>query len=117
MPQIQKKQLEPDVVLLNISGRITLGRDCQDLEWAIEGLIRDNEKKVVFDLSGLDYVDSIGIGIIVMCYGKMKAAGGELRLASLQPRIAELMKITKLDQVWNFYPTAAAAAENFVISP
>jgi anti-anti-sigma regulatory factor len=44
----------------------------------------------------------------------MTAAGGELRLASLQPRIAELMKITRLDQIWHFYPTAVAAAETLI---
>ena len=117
MPQIQRKRIEPDIVLLEISGRITLGRECQDVEWAVEGLIRDSQKKVVFDLSELNYVDSSGIGIIVMCCGKMRAAGGEVRLASLQPRVAEVMKITKLDQIMHFYPTAAAAAENFDISP
>jgi anti-sigma B factor antagonist len=113
VPQIHKKTIEPDITLLEISGRISLGRDCQDVEWAVEDLIRDNKKKVVFDLSRLDYLDSMGIGIIVMCCTKMKQAGGELRLAALQPRIVELMKVTKLDQIWEFYPTASAAVENF----
>jgi anti-sigma B factor antagonist len=83
---------------------------------AVEGLINENKKKVVFDLSGLNYLDSTGIGIIVMCSGKLKEAGGELRIASLQPRIAELMRITKLDQIMHFYPAAADAAEHFEIS-
>ena len=117
MPQIKRKQIEPDIVLLEISGRITLGFECQDVEWAVEGLIRDGEKRVIFDLSGLSYVDSSGIGILVMCSGKMRAAGGELRLASLQPKVAELMKTTKLDLVFQLYPTAAAAAEHFDLSP
>ena len=116
MPQIQKSQIDPDIVLLQISGRITLGFECQSVEWAVEELIRDNRKKVVFDLGGIDYVDSSGIGIIIMCHGKMRSAGGELRVASLQPRVADLMKITKLDQIMHFYPTAAAAAENFDIA-
>ncbi len=116
MPQIQKQVIEPGIVLLKISGRITLGRDCEDVEWAVDNLIRDSTKKVVFDLSGLNYVDSIGIGILVMCSGKMTAAGGALRLASLQPRIAELMRITRLDQIWHFYPTAADAAASFDIA-
>ena len=116
MLRIQRKQIEPDIELLEISGRITLGYECQDVEVAVEDLIRDSKKKVVFDLTGLDYIDSTGIGIIIMCCGKMRAAGGELRLAALQPRIAELMKITRLDQVIQFYPTAAAAMENFTIA-
>ena len=116
MPQIQKRHIEPDIVLVEISGQITLGRECQIVEWTVDDLIRDSHKMVVFDLSGLEYVDSTGIGIIVMCCGKMHAAGGELRVASIQPRVAELMRITKLHQIMVFYPTAAAAAENFEIT-
>jgi anti-sigma B factor antagonist len=116
MPQIRTTQIEPDIVVLQISGRIALGRECQQVEWAVEALINDSKKKAVFDLSELGYVDSTGIGIIVMCSGKMRAAGGELRLASLQPRILELMKMTHLDQVFHFYPTVPDAVENFDIS-
>jgi anti-anti-sigma factor len=59
----------------------------------------------------------MGVGILVMCSGKMTRAGGELRMASLQPRIAELIKITRLDQIFRLYPTAAVAIENFEIAP
>jgi anti-anti-sigma factor len=114
--QIERTQIEPDIVVLQISGRLTLGRECQYVEWAIDELVRDGRKKVVFDLSGLTYIDSAGVGIIVMCCGKMQAAGGELRLADLQPKVVEVMKVTKLDRIYTFYPTAAGAAENFDIS-
>ena len=113
MPVIQKKRIDPDVTLLEISGRITLGRECKEVEWAIEDLIRDQAKKVVFDLSQLDYVDSTGIGIIVMCCGKMRSSGGELRLAAVQPKIAELMKMTRVNEILQSYPTAADAASSF----
>ena len=113
MPELRTSQIEPDIVVVHIGGRITLGRECQQVEWAVETLISERKKKVVFDLSDLGYIDSTGIGIIVMCRGKMEAAGGELRLASLQPRILELMKMTHLDQIMQFYQTAAAAAANF----
>ena len=76
-----------------------------------DDLIRDRRVKVVFDLSKVDYVDSTGIGILVMCWGRTKRAGGELRLASLQPRITELMQMTRLDQILLFYPTVASAID------
>src|SRR5262249_23014242 len=100
--RIQQTPVEPDIVLVHITGRLSLGRDCEDVERAVDDLIRADRKKVVFDLSELSYVDSMGVGILVMCSGRLKRAGGELRMASLQPRIAELMKITKLDQIFSF---------------
>ena len=113
MAQIRRQQIATDIVLLSIAGRITLGRECQDIEWTLEALIDEGVRKAVFDLSGLDYVDSTGIGILVTCCGKMGNAGGELRLAALQPRVAELMRIAKLDRIITFYPTTAAAVEDF----
>jgi anti-sigma B factor antagonist len=116
MPSISTTQLEPDIVVVSIGGRLALGRECQQVEWAVDKLIDESKKKVVFDLSELNYVDSTGLGIIVMCRGKMETAGGELRVASPQPRILELMKITHLDQIMHFYPTVAEAADNFDIA-
>ena len=113
MPHIQRSQIEPDVTVLQIAGRITLGRECQAVEWAVDELIKNGSRKVVFDLAQLDYVDSTGIGIIVMSSGKMSAAGGELRIAALQPRVAELMRVTKLNQIMVFYSTVAAAVDDF----
>ena len=115
--RIQQTPIDRDIMLIQVTGRLSLGRDCEDMEWAVDALIRENRKKVVLDLSELNYVDSMGVGILVMCSGKMTRAGGELRMASLQPRIAELMKITKLDQIFLLYPTAAAAIAQFEITP
>ena len=117
MPAISTTQIEPDIVVVSIAGRLALGRECQQVEWAVDKLIDESMKKVVFDLSELNYMDSTGLGIIVMCRGKLETAGGELRVASMQPRILELMKMTHLNQIMQLYPTVADAADNFNISP
>jgi anti-sigma B factor antagonist len=113
VPKITKKTLEPDIVVLEIVGRITLGQECQDVEWAVEDLVKSSGKKFIFDLTGLNYIDSTGIGIIVMCSGKIRTSGGELRLASLQPRIMELIAMTQVNKILKCYPTVADARENF----
>lgn len=115
MPDIERTQIGPDIEVVVVSGQIVLGRECQRVEWALQDLIRDGKKKVVFDLSNLTHIDSTGIGILATCCGRMTKAGGELRLAGLQPRVAEAMKITKLDRIIPFYESAAAAAENFTL--
>ena len=116
MPAISTTEIEPDIVVVSIGGRLALGRECQQVEWAVDKLIDERRKKVVFDLSELNYLDSTGLGIIVMCRGKLETAGGQLRVASPQPRILELMKMTRLDQIMTFYPTVADAADNFDIA-
>jgi len=113
MPEIQQSEFAPDVMVVAVSGQIVLGRECQKVEWAIEALIREGKRKVILDLANLTHVDSTGVGIIVTACGKMAAAEGELRLAALQPRIAEVLRIAKLDRILAVFPTVDAAAETF----
>jgi anti-sigma B factor antagonist len=84
------------------------------VEWTLDELIAGNHRKVVLDLSKLEYVDSTGIGIIVTSCGRMETAGGELRIASMHPKVEDLMRTAKLHRVMNFYPTVADALQGFV---
>ena len=113
-----EEQSVDDVVVLKISGRIILGRDCQQVEWKVEDLTREKKKtKIVLDLSGCDHVDSSGVGIIMMCYGKARKSGGELRLAGVTANVERVLRAVSLERIFQFYPTAAAAAEGFSASP
>ena len=114
MPDIEHTQIKPDIEVVAISGQIVLGRECQRVEWALDRLLKAGKKKVVFDLTNLTHIDSTGVGILITCSGKMSAKGGELRLAGLQPRIAEIMRVAKIDRIIQFYPTTEAATADFL---
>jgi anti-sigma B factor antagonist len=113
MLEIQTKQLQPDIVVLEITGRITLGRESKQLEWAVENLVGEGRKKVIFDMTGVTNIDSTGIGIIVMSAGQLKKAGGQLRVAGATAHVEEVLKITNLNRIVVLHPTTAAAAEGF----
>jgi anti-anti-sigma factor len=111
MLEIQTKQLPPDIVVLEITGRITIGRECKQLEWATDSLVREKQqKKIIFDLSGVTHIDSTGIGIIVMSAGQVKQAGGELRLAGANKHVEQVLKLTSVEKLVSSYPTLAEAA-------
>ena len=110
---ITKKAIEPDIAVLEMKGRIMLGRDCQEVEWKLDELLRDNSRKVIFDLTGVNHIDSTGIGIVVMCSGKVRKTGGELRVAGASGVVEQVLKLTKVDQIVGFYSTVEAAAHNF----
>src|SRR5271156_4815672 len=99
MLEIQTKHLQPDIVVLEITGRITIGRDCQHLEWATENLVREKQKKVIFDLTGVTHIDSTGIGIIMMSAGQLKEVGGQLRVAGASGHVEQVLKMTNVDQI------------------
>lgn len=110
---ITKRKLEPDVNVVELAGRLTLGRDCQDVEWTLDDLMRQGARKVVFDLSRLNHMDSTGVGIIVMCSGKLKKAGGEFRLSGPQGLVLELLQQTRVDSILEFFPSAEEAARGW----
>jgi anti-anti-sigma factor len=114
MLEIHTRQIDPDVVVLEINGRITIGRECKQLEWATETLVREKQqKKIIFDLTGVTHIDSTGIGIIVMSVGQVKQAGGELRLAGANKHVEQVLKLTSIDKLVAWDPTVTEAAAGF----
>jgi len=110
---VQTKHLEPDIVVMEMTGRITMGNDCQQVEWTANKLVSENRKKLIFDLAGITHVDSTGIGIIVAVAGLMRKAGGQLQLAAASEHVMQLLKMTSVDQIVGLHPTTAAAAAAF----
>ena len=113
MLEILNKELPPDVVVLEIKGKITIGRESKQLEWAVENLVRDGRKKVIFDMSGVTNIDSTGIGIIVMSSGQLKKAELSVTMTgSLTVAIGTTETVVNLNQTQT--TTVMTADKSFV---
>jgi anti-sigma B factor antagonist len=66
---------------------------------AIRGAIPGN-KRIVLDLTGVEYIDSSGLGALVSVYLAAGKAQCELELANPKPRVRDLLKITKLSSIF-----------------
>jgi anti-sigma B factor antagonist len=64
---------------------------------------------VLFDLSGMVHIDSSGLGVLVQVLQKVKAGGGRVILAALQPGPKIVFDITKVSRVFEIVPTVADA--------
>jgi anti-sigma B factor antagonist len=113
MLEIQTKHMEPDIVVLEVAGRITLGRDCKQLEWTTENLVRERQRKIILDLTGVTQIDSTGIGIIMASAAQVKNAGGEMRVAGATGHVEHVLRTTSVDKVLALHATAAAATAGF----
>lgn len=110
---IQKKRLGPGIPVLELIGSITAGAECEQLAREVEHLVQQNETRVVLDLSALQHIDSAGLGRIVACLARLRKAGGDLRLAGAQGMVANILKMTHVEEALGAHPTAAAAADSF----
>ena len=95
--------------MLTISGRLSLGSEVERLDAAVNELLKQGQKKFVFDLSGLEYCDSSGVGMFVSSLTKVKKAAGELKIAGANPRIQRIFKMTGIDSLMPMFATVAEA--------
>lgn len=109
---LKKKELGPGIVVLEMTDRIGSGRDCQRIQEEIELLIRENPKRVIFDLSGVHYIDSAAVGCIVRSFVRLRNSGGTLRLAGVKGMVEGVLKLTHVDKLIGVYPTAMDASQD-----
>lgn len=84
----------PTESMVHCTGRITLETAAQLRETA-RSLISES-KRVVLDFSGVNYLDSSGLGMIVGLLISAKKSGCELKLVNLTPRVKEIFTMTRL---------------------
>jgi anti-sigma B factor antagonist len=103
-----------DVVIVDISGKITLG-DGGDviLKDKMRSLIQQGHKKLLLNLGEVSYVDSAGLGEIVQAYATVNKDGGKLKLLNITKRLKDLLSITKLLTVFDTFDNEAEAVASF----
>jgi anti-sigma B factor antagonist len=70
-------------------------------------------RQVVVDLSGLEVIDSAGLGELVVVHMWIRACGCALKLAGANPRIRRLFELTNLLSVFDVYATLSDALLSF----
>jgi anti-sigma B factor antagonist len=110
---INRSQLEPDIDVLEMNGRIVLGNDSRAVEWKFDELLKENRKKVIFDLGHVTVLDSTGVGIVVMCYARLKKSGGALHIAGANGMVEQTLRMTNVDRLIELYPSVSEAAAAF----
>ncbi|MCY3634732.1 MAG: STAS domain-containing protein [bacterium] len=68
-------------------------------------------QNVVIDLSGVDFIDSTGLGVLMGAAKRVRSTGGDIRLVMSGSRLAELIELTRLDRVLDVFDSISAATE------
>jgi len=101
------------VVVIDISGRITLGEGCAQLRELIRDQLTKGNKKVLLNLADVTYIDSSGIGELVSAYTAVSNQGGQLKLLNLTKKVHDLLQITKLYTVFDIHDDEAKGISSF----
>jgi anti-sigma B factor antagonist len=102
-----------DVAIVDFSGKITLGEGSAIVRKLVRDLVAAGKRKILFDLSDVDYIDSSGIGEMVAAYTAVRSANGELKLIHLTRRVHDILQITRLFTVFDVQKDEASALRSF----
>src|SRR6476619_7725145 len=100
-------------MIVDCSGRITLGEGSVTLRDTVKELLSKGNKKILLNLGDVTYIDSSGIGELVSAFTTTKNQGGELKLLNLTKKVNDLLQITKLYTVLDVKDDAAPAVKSF----
>jgi anti-sigma B factor antagonist len=100
------------VTILFCRGRFTYRDEATAFSQKIAELL-PKARQIVVDLSGLDLIDSAGLGELVVVHMWIRASGCSLKLAGANPRILELLELTNLLSVFDVHSTLDEALRSF----
>jgi anti-sigma B factor antagonist len=101
-----------DVTVLYCRGRFTYRDEATAFSQKIAELLPDTRWLVV-ELSGLETIDSAGLGELVVVHMWIRASGCSLKLAGANPRVRQVLELTNLLSVFDVHPTLGDALLSF----
>jgi len=102
------------VVILMPKGKIMGGPDAGAVKERLHQLIDESKKKVVVDLSGVSWMNSSGLGILIGGLTTMRNAGGDLKLAGTTDKVQNLLMVTKLITIFESFDTVEEAVASYL---
>jgi anti-sigma B factor antagonist len=101
-----------DVIVLDVSGRITLGEGNVMLREIVRDLVEKGNHKIVLNLGEVSYIDSSGVGELVKALTTTRTKGGQLKLTNLNQRVHDLLQMTRLSRVFEIEKDEASALKS-----
>jgi anti-sigma B factor antagonist len=100
------------IKILDLSGKLTVG-GASDLREKVSSQAAAGSLRQLLNLKDVEYIDSTGLGAMVICHMAVQKAGGTLKLVNLNRRNLELVLLTKLSTVFQIFNDEQEAINSF----
>jgi anti-sigma B factor antagonist len=101
------------ILVLDLKGRITLGDEATIFRAAIEKIAVQQGVRLILNMQEIDYVDSTGLGALVMCSTHLRNSSGVVKLVYVNRRNIELLVMTKIDTIYEVFDDETDAINSF----
>jgi anti-sigma B factor antagonist len=96
-------EIDHDVLILAADGGINHDNAAKFVA-DLETLVDAGLTKIIVDCTGLDHISSYGIGVLIRLHKRLARHGGDVKLAGLHSTLATLMRIARVDSLFDLYP-------------
>jgi anti-sigma B factor antagonist len=100
-----------EVVIVDMSGRLTIGEAVLLLRNTTRRFIEDGTLKFILNLGGVSHIDSAGLGELISIFTSVRNRKGDVKLLNLDKKAKDLLQMTKLLTVFDTYSDEAKALE------
>lgn len=100
------------IVVLNVSGKIMGGEETTLFHGKIHEYITQGKKNILVDLAKTEWMNSVGLGMLISALTTVKNAGGRLVLANIT-KIESILTITRLITVFEHYDSRDEAIKSY----
>ncbi|MEW5763952.1 MAG: STAS domain-containing protein [Acidobacteriota bacterium] len=101
------------ISVLELKGSITMGGGDVTMRDLIKGLLEQGKKQILVDLGGVSFMDSTGLGELVAAYTTARHHDATLKLVNLTKKIHDLLTITQLATVFEYYESFDEAVSSY----
>ena len=94
--------------VVQFQGRVD-ATSAPSVEQALVAVIDQGEKRLIIDCAGMEFISSAGLRSLLLAVKKMKASGGAIGLAALQPNVKEVFDISGFSALFTIHATTVEA--------
>jgi anti-sigma B factor antagonist len=109
---VTEKQSNAGITILEVKGFIDTSTST-GLEDAIKKVLESNKTKLVIDLAGSEFISSAGWGAMVAYLKRMRATGGDIKLAAMTEKVEKVFKLMEFDSLIDAFKTIEEASKSY----
>ena len=98
-----------ELILVSLEGNLMSKQQIQELLDEIDFFFNEGIKKIIIDLSEMQYMNSTGLSILINIFTQARNKGGEVVITNIPEKINQLLVITKLNSIFNIEDTVEDA--------
>ena len=106
-------QVKNDIVTIRLEGKVMGGPDATMFHGKLHEYINSGKKRIIIDLGGVEWMSSVGLGMLISALTTAKNNQSELKLANVTKSIQSLLTITRLTTIFETFESVDEAAKSF----